>query len=215
VLDPARGRLVGARFHCARTDDEIRRVRDWARHGLTEHGDLPAEMPTWRAERPWQWPASWMNAAWLRGTIAYFDWILGDTPLSPLSAQQMPLDPVATLAHPEPPYGQADLVSMRGVGCGVANIEEEMMAYLDIVVMQGREGQPQAEPNQHPSPQWGEGVQQANDWATGEDSRPPADHHGCGGYHPCPGNLRCSCEVAGYCLRGLCVACLDRTCSAV
>ena len=214
LLDPARGLYVGARFHFARTDDEIRRVRSRALHGLAEHGELPEDMPSSRAERPWQWPASWMNAAWLRGTVAYFDWILGDSALSPLSRQHMPLDPVATLAHPEPPYAQADLIAMRGVGCGVANIEEEMMAYLDAVVMQGHEGQPQAEPKRYPPPQWGEGVQQAHDWTTGEDSKPPADHHGCGGYHPCPGDLRCSCEMVGYCMRGQCPACADQVCIA-
>lgn len=32
-----------------------------------------------------------MNAAWLHGTVAYFDWILGDTPISPLSDQQSAL----------------------------------------------------------------------------------------------------------------------------
>lgn len=93
-----------------------------------------------------------MNAAWLRGAVAYLDWILGDTPVSPLSGQHMPLDPVATLAHPEPPYAQADLISMRGAGWGA--------------------------------------------------------------YHPCPGELRCSCEAVGYCLRGQCAACVDRTCNA-
>jgi hypothetical protein len=214
LLDPARGRHVGARFHFARTDEEIRRVRDWARHGLAEHGDLPADMPSWRAERPWQWPASWMNAAWLRGTIAYFNWVLGDTQVSPLSRQPVPLDPVVTLARPEPPYAQADLISMRGVGCGVANIEEEMMASLDAIVMQGHEGQPPAEPSRYPPPQWGDGVQQAHDWVTGEDSKPPADHHGCGAYHACPGDLRCSCEEAGNCLGGQCAACVDRPCNA-
>lgn len=213
LFDPARGRYVGARFHFARTDDEIRRVRDWARHGLAEHGDLPDSMPTWRAEQPWQWPGSWMNAAWLRGTIAYLDWILGDTPTSPLSRQHIPLDPIATLAHPEPAYALTDLISVCGVGCGVANIEEELMVYLETIVMQGHENQPAAEPHKYPSPQWGEGVQQAHDWVTGEDRKPPADHHGCGGYHPCTGDLRCSCEAAGYCLRGQCAACIDRTCS--
>ena len=64
LLDPGRGRYVGARFHFARTDEEIRTVRGWALHGLREHGDLPADIPIWRAERPWQWPAQWMNAAW-------------------------------------------------------------------------------------------------------------------------------------------------------
>ena len=45
LLDPGRGRYVGARFHFARTDEEIRRVRGWALHGLREHGDLPDDMP--------------------------------------------------------------------------------------------------------------------------------------------------------------------------
>jgi hypothetical protein len=214
LLDPARGLHVGARFHFTRTDEEIRRVRGWAVHGLTEYGDLPQDMPSWRAERPWQWPASWMNAAWLRGTVAYLDWVLGDTQVGPLSGRHKPLDPVKTLACPEPPYTQADLISMRGVECGVADIEEEMMAYLAAVVMQGHEGQPAAEPGRHPPPQWGEGVQQAHDWVTGEDLKPPADHHGCGDYHPCPGERRCSCEDVGYCLRGLCPACTDHTCDA-
>ncbi len=34
LLDPGRGRYVAARFHFARTDEEIRTVRGWARHGL-------------------------------------------------------------------------------------------------------------------------------------------------------------------------------------
>lgn len=214
LLDPARGRYIGARFHFARTDEEIKRVRDCALHGLTEHGDLPPEMPPWRAEKPWQRPASWMNEAWLHGAIAYIDWIMGDTPITPLSGRHSPLDPVTTLASPEPPYAQADLIAMRGVGCGVANIEEELMTYLDAVIMQGHEGQPEAQPDRYPPPQWAEGVQQAHDWVTGEDSKPPADHHGCGGYHPCPGDLRCACETAGYCLRGQCPACTEHICNA-
>lgn len=52
LLDAARGRHVGARFHFARTEEEIRRVRDWARHGLNEHRDLPADICRGRAERP-------------------------------------------------------------------------------------------------------------------------------------------------------------------
>lgn len=214
LLDAGRGRYVGARFHFARTDEELRRVRGWALHGLVEHGDLPEHMPAWRAERPWQWPAPWMNAAWLRGTIAYFDWILGDNHVSPLSRKHIPLDPIVTLAHPEPPRAHEDWVAMRGVGVGIANIEEELMIYLDAVIMQGCESQPPAEPKRYPPPQWGEGVQQAHEWATGEDSRPPADHHGCGDYHPCPGQIRCTCEVAGHCLGGQCPACIDRICNA-
>src|ERR671936_2560301 len=74
LLDPGRGRYVGARFHFARTDEEIRTVRGWALHGLREHGDLPADIPAWQAGRPWQWPAEWMNAAWLRGAVSYLNW---------------------------------------------------------------------------------------------------------------------------------------------
>jgi hypothetical protein len=183
LLDPGRGRYIGGRFHFARTDDEIRQVRDRARYGLAEHGDLPVDMPDWQAEQPWRWPAAWMNAAWLHGTIAYLEWVLGDTVFSPLSGQRIPLDPVTALGCPEPPYVQADLVAMCGVGCGIANIEEEMMTYLDAVIMQGHEGQSRAEPDRYPPPQWGEGVQQAHDWLVGEDNIPPADRHGCGGYH--------------------------------
>lgn len=141
-----------------------------------------------------------MNLAWLRGTIAYLDWVLEETATSPLSRQHCPLDPAAVLAGPKPAYAQADLISLCGVGCDAANIEEEIMTYLDAVIMQGHEGQPRAEPYRYPPPQWAEGVQQAHDWAAGESRKPPADQHGCGDYHPCPGDLRCSCEAAGYCL---------------
>ncbi len=65
-----------------------------------------------------------------------------------------------------------------------------MMVYLNAVVMQGHEGQTQAEPDRYPPPQWGEGVQQAHDWVTGEDGKPPAANHGCGGYHRCPADIR-------------------------
>jgi hypothetical protein len=214
LLDPRRGWYEDARFHFARSDEEIRTIRGWARHGLHEHGDLPDYIPPWQAERPWQWPAAWMNAAWLRGAIAYFDWVLGDQDTAPLSGLHKPLDPVRTLAEPDPPYAPQELIALRGVGHGVANIEEEMMVYLAGVTMQGHEGQPAAEPSQYPPPQWGEGVEQAHDWVTGENLKPPADHHGCGGYHPCPGQRRCSCEAAGYCLRGQCPACGDSVCNA-
>ena len=46
------------------------------------------------------------------------------------------------------------------------------------------------------------------------ESLGPADHHECGDYHPCPALRRCSCEAAGYCMRGQCPACTDRFCNA-
>lgn len=214
LLDLTRGRYVGARFHFARTDEEIRRVRGWALHGLREHGDLPDDIPLSQAERPWQWPSGWMNAAWLHGTIAYLDWVLGDTPVTPLSRRHVRLHPVGSLAHIDPRVLVA-LREMNGVGIGVPAIQLELMDYLDAVTTQGHEGQPPAEPARYPPPQWGEGVEQAHAWVTGEDAKPPADHHGCGDYYPCPGDRRCSCEAVGYCLRGQCPACTDHTCNAM
>lgn len=213
LLDPGRGRYVGARLHLARTDDELRQVRDWAFLGLHNNGDLPDRIPRWQAERPWQWPAGWMNAAWLRGAVAYLDWILADTDIAPLSCERVPLDPAVVLAAIDQ-REEAALLRMRGVGHGCPQIENEMLVWLSEVTMQGHEGQPPAEPDELLPPQWGEGVEQANAWATGEDTKPPADQHGCGGYYPCPGQLRCTCERAGHCLRDQCPACTDRICNA-
>lgn len=201
LADPCRGQYVGARFDFARSDEEILRVRDWARHGLRQHGDLPESMSTWQAERPWQWPAEWMNAAWLRGTVAYLDWILGgsqETPVTFKLARSAPPGVFRT-SYARPPAPD--------------DIAAEL-ALLSAVTMQGHEGQPDAEPDCYPPPQWGEGVEQAHEWVMGEDTKPPADHHGCGGYYPCPGTRRCSCEAAGYCLRGKCPACADHVCNA-
>jgi hypothetical protein len=198
---PDRGRHVGARFHFARSDQDIRRVRDWALHGLRQHGDLPERVTIEQAGHPWQWPADWMNAAWLHGTIAYLDWILGDTQQHPITFKLAGIAPPGVLraSYARPPTPD--------------DIAAEL-ALLSAVTMQGHEGQPAAEPECYLPPQWGEGVEQAHDWVTGEATKPPADHHGCGGYYPCPGERRCSCEAAGYCLRGQCPACTDHICNA-
>lgn len=62
LLDPARGQHVGARFHFARTDEEIRRVRGWAQQGIRRHGDLPEDMSRWESEHPWR-RRSWASSA--------------------------------------------------------------------------------------------------------------------------------------------------------
>jgi hypothetical protein len=209
LLDLDRGRYVGARLYFARADEEFRQVRGWAQHGITQHGDLPADIPRWQAERPWQWPEPWFDAAWLCGTIAYLDWILGDTTITPVTRQPKP---ISSAPHPDPRViaGQR---RMYGVGAGRYDIEEEM-DYGTWGSWQGHEGEEPANPGKYPPPQWCEGVIQAHDWATGEDGEPPADHHGCGAYYPCPGDRRCHCEAAGHCLRGQCPACTDRVCNA-
>ena len=210
LLDLDRGRYVGARLYLARTDDEVRQVRAWAQHGICQHGDLPAGIPRWQAERPWQWPKPWFDAAWLRGAIAYLDWILGDTQVTPVTRQPKPISPGP---HPNPIViaGQRE---MYGVGAGRYDIEEEIHDYAQAGSWQGHEGEEPADPDRYPPPQWCEAVIQAHDWATGEDGEPPADHHGCGAYYPCPGDRRCCCEAAGYCLRGQCPACTQRVCNA-
>jgi hypothetical protein len=80
-------RFAFDRLYLARTDDQLRQVRDWALRGLREHGDLPADITPSQAERPWQWPSWWTDAAWLRGTIAYLDWILGDQAATPVTRE--------------------------------------------------------------------------------------------------------------------------------
>lgn len=200
LRDPGRGRYVGARLHFARTEDEIRRVRDWALHGLREHSDLPEHMPAWQAEQPWQWPAAWMNAAWLDGTIAYLDWILGERRETPLTFKLIPIAPPDLFPSADCPPTADDITGE--------------LALLSSVIMQGHEHQAPAEPDRLPPPQWGEAIEQAHNWLTGEDTKPPVDHHGCGGYYPCPGERRCLCEAAGYCLRGQCPACADHICNA-
>src|ERR1700689_2421561 len=64
----------------------------------------------------------------------------------------------------------------------------------------------------YPPPQWREAVEQAHDWATGEDGKPPAERHGWGDYVACRGD--CTCYDAGHCLRSQCPACADRICNA-
>ena len=206
LLDLDRGRHVGARLYFARTDDELRQVRNWAHYGLRQC-DLPATMDQWDAEHPWRWPAGWMDAAWLRGTIAYLDWILGDTAVTPVTRQRQRISPGP---HPDPRViaGQR---RMFGVGAGRYDIEEE--AHLaQLAAQQGRESGGPVRPDMYPPPQWCEAVEQAHDWATGEDGKPPADRHGCGDYVACPGD--CTCYDAGHCLRSQCPACADRICDA-
>jgi hypothetical protein len=189
------------RLHFARTDEEIRQVRDWALHGLREQGDLPDHMTPSEAEHPWRWPSWQMNAASLRGTIACLNWILGESQEPPLTAKLRTTAPVGSQYHRPSCPPTAEDIALE-------------IWFLGAVTMQGHEHQPSAEPGRYPPPQWGEAVEQAHNWLTGEDTQPPADHHGCGGYYPCPGQLRCHCESAGYCLRTECPACADKICNA-
>lgn len=159
VDDENRGRFIGARDDYARTDSDIRHVRDNARHGIDAF-DLPEPMNSTDAKTPWQWDSKWMNAAWLRGVRDLLGWVLGNRAAAPLSGQTVDLPAVHDLTY-------------------------EDSAAADIV-LQGRPGGIVVDPDSYPPPQYGEAIQATIRWLRGETTTPPADHHGCGAYAVCP-----------------------------
>jgi hypothetical protein len=182
-----RGRYVGARLYFARTDEDIRQVRTAALDRILAD-PMPQPVSAMQAARPWTMTAGQMNTFYLNGTLMFLMWVTGDSQDGPLTSQPA--------AHTPP---DADDVEIE-------------LAALDVVVMQGRDRDYPAEPDTYPPPQYGEGIDAAFRWLTGEDTRPPVDHHGCGAYYPCPGDRRCACEEAGRCLHGQCPACATRPC---
>ena len=159
VDDEYRGRFIGARDDYARTDEDIRQVRDNARRGLHAF-DLPEQMDSAIARNPWRWDANWMNAAWLRGVRDLLDWVLGERPASPLCGRTVGLPTAYDLTYED----------------GAA----------DDVVLQGRPAGLPVDPDAQPPPQYGEGIQAAIRWLRGQSTTPPVDQHGCGAYAPCP-----------------------------
>jgi hypothetical protein len=158
VDDDNRGRLVGARDNYARTDNDIRQVRDHARHGL-EICDLPDPMDPADARNPWRWDAGWMNAAWLRGVRDLLDWVLGERAASPLRRRLVGLPSTYDLTYED----------------GAA----------EDVILQGRPSRVPVDPAAYPPPQYGEGVHAAVQWLRGETTTPPADQDGHGAYTAC------------------------------
>jgi hypothetical protein len=153
--DENRGRFIGARDDYARTDADIREVRDNAGRGL-DASDLPDPMNPADARPPWQWDADWMNAAWLRGVRDLLDWVLGERAASPLSGQTIHLPAVYDLTYED--------------------------SAADDVIQQGRPGGIAVDPGTYPPPQYGEAIQETIHWLRGETITPPVDQHGCGAY---------------------------------
>ncbi|HEX6525346.1 MAG TPA: hypothetical protein VF070_35855 [Streptosporangiaceae bacterium] len=182
-----RGKYVGARLHFARTDDDILQVRVSVLNRILAD-PAPEPVSAAQAAGPWTMTAGQMNTFYLNGTLMFLMWIMGDGRDGPLTSERS--------AHIPP---DAD------------DIEIELAA-LDVILAQGRDPECPAEPGTYPPPQYGEGVDAAFRWLTGEDTRPPVDHHGCGAYFPCPGDRRCICEQARRCLHGQCPACATRPC---
>jgi hypothetical protein len=149
-----RGQFVGARGDYARTDEEIRQVRDLALRGL-ETFDLPGPMDPADARNPWLWDPAWMNAAWLRGVRDLLNWVLGDEHVSPLRNRLAVWPPLDYLAY-----------------------EDEA---AEEIARQGHPGGEPVDPEDHP-PQYGEAIQATIRWLRGEDTTPPVGRNGCGTY---------------------------------
>jgi len=149
--DDNRGRFIGARSDYARTDDEIRQVRDNALLGLKAR-DLPDAMSSAQARHPWRWDAEWMNAAWLRGVRDLLTWVLGERDTSPLCDRAIGLPTTYDLTYDE--------------------------AAADPIILQGRPGGIPVDPNTYPPPQYGEGIQATITWLRGETITAPVDPSG-------------------------------------
>jgi hypothetical protein len=164
VEDDNRGRFIGARDDYARTDEQIRQVRDRARQGL-EAFDLPDPLGAADARNPWRWPAKWMHTAWLRGVRDLLDWVLGDRPTSPLGQQVAGLPTVHDLGYEDLQAGD--------------------------VASQGRPGGAMVDPDTYSPPQYGEAIQASIRWLRGEATSSPINLAGYGPDHVseiCPSN---------------------------
>jgi len=153
--DENRGRFIGARGDYARTDDEIRHVRDNALLGLKAR-DLPDAMPPSEARHPWHWDAAWMNAAWLRAVRDLLTWAPGEHDTSPLCDRTVGQPTTYDLTYEE--------------------------AAADPVILQGRPGGIPVDPITHPPPQYGEGIQATISWLRGGSTIAPVDSDGHGLY---------------------------------
>jgi hypothetical protein len=152
-----RGRFIGARGDYARTDDEMRQVRDDALLGL-KACDLPDGMSPAQSRHPWRWDAGWMNAAWLRGVRDLLTWVLGERAAAPLSERAVGMPATYDLAYEQAAAGQ--------------------------VMLQGRPGGTSVDPVAYPPPQYGEAIQATISWLRGETTMAPVDANGHGPYAP-------------------------------
>jgi hypothetical protein len=153
-----RGRLIGARDDYARTDHDIRQVRDHAQRGIEAH-DSPEAAKLADTGGPGRRDASQANTAWLRGVGDQLDWILGDRPDSPLCHRAVGLPTVYDLTY------------------------EESAAHE--IAAQGRLGGMAADGATYP-PQYGEAIQATIRWLRGEVTIPPVDQEAAGAYDSRP-----------------------------
>ena len=152
-----RGRLIGGRDDYARTDAELRHIRDRAQCGLDAFG-LPGPMAADDTTNPWRRSPEWMNAAWLCAVRDLLDWVLGDRPTPPLSGRTV---------HSPTAY---DLTHEENIG--------------DDIIQQGRPGGLPTDLAAYPPPQYGEAIHATARWLRGETTAAPVDDHGNSPYAP-------------------------------
>jgi hypothetical protein len=167
VDDANHGRLIGARDDYARTDAEIRHVRDRAQRGLDAF-DSPDFVDPGGSADPWRRSPEWMNAAWLCAVRDLLDWVLGDRSTAPLSGRAVDTPTAYDLTH------------------------EENIA--DDIIQQGRPGGLPTDPATYPPPQYGEAIHATAHWLRAETTAVPVDEHSNSPYVP-PG--RTSAIAAG------------------
>lgn len=153
--DDQRGRFVGAWDDYARTDAEIRQVRDAAARGLAAF-DLPETIDPADSANPWRWPHEWMNAAWQRGVRDLLDWVLGQRPDDLLAGRAVELSAYYDLTYEE--------------------------SAASAVAVQGAPGGPLVDLTTYPPPQQGEAIRATIAWLRGESSESPIDQQGNGPY---------------------------------
>jgi hypothetical protein len=155
--DEQRGRFIGARDDYARSDAEIRQVRDAAARCLADF-DMPDPIDPTDAAHPWRWDPAWMNATWQRGVRDLLDWVLGDRSDGPLTGIAVGMPAVHDLSYEESASAGV-IAENRGSGLPVAAAT-------------------------CPPPQYGEAIQATIAWLRGESRDQPVDRHGTGPYSP-------------------------------
>jgi hypothetical protein len=150
-----RGQLIGARDDYARTDDDIRRVRDHALRVLRS-AKVPAGVgPDHLSHQD----TSQMKTAWLSGVRDQLDWVLGDRPDSPLCHRTVGLPTVYDLTYEENAAGE--------------------------IAIDGCLGRTPANPTLCLRPQYSEAIVAAIRWLRGEATSAPVDQKGRGPYDSC------------------------------
>ena len=155
--DEHRGRFIGARDDYARTDDDIRQIRDRAVLSLAD-SDPPDLMHSGTAAGPGRWEPSRMNVAWLRGVRDLLNWVLGDRRASPLTSREMRLPAASDLS------------------------QEEIAA--DEMIALGHQAAVSERQTADPLPPYCEAIQAAISWLCGETVRAPLDSVGHSPYDP-------------------------------